>query len=78
MSKLNRPPYQVAIAENLKFYFSGKPCKNSNIAMRRTSDRACVCAVCAAQCSAKKLSAHHAKRLEREAAQNLENAQGAK
>lgn len=76
MSKTKRPPYKVAVAEKLKFYFSGKPCKNGNIAMRRTSDRACVCDVCAAERSARNLSVHHAKRLEREAAQNLESAQG--
>lgn len=76
-TKAKGQPYKVAVAEGLRFYFSGEPCKNGNIAMRRTSSRACICEACANERSAKNLGTYYAKKLEREGAQNLENAQGA-
>lgn len=35
-----------AQAQGLKFYCTGKPCKNGNVGLRRTSMGACVCETC--------------------------------
>lgn len=76
-AKTKGQPYKVAVAEGLRHYFTGEPCKNGNIALRRTTDRACLCDACVAVNNARRLAAHHAKKQAQEAAQNLENAQGA-
>lgn len=40
---------------NMKYYFTGKPCKNGNVSQRLTSDRSCLCDVCRKIKSDKKL-----------------------
>jgi hypothetical protein len=42
-----------AKARGLKRYFSGKPCKNGNVAPRYTAGNGCLCVACAAERSAR-------------------------
>ena len=45
-----------AQARGLKRYFSGKPCKNGNVAQRYTAGNGCLCPACAAERSQRTLA----------------------
>jgi hypothetical protein len=72
---LPRPKKLLRRVEAIKaghaYYFSGRPCKNGNVALRRVSDAGCLCDACVEQVNernARQYAARVAKKKQQEAA----------